>query len=68
MYKKGDLKVGDPYYYVGKMEVLRKIGCKSMTVAYIDDFVKDKPYLIGRRNEVKQLIVDLKKILKGLPE
>jgi hypothetical protein len=68
MYKKGNLKVGDPYYYIGKMDVLRKMGCKPMIVAYIDDSVTGKPYTIGHKKDVKQLIVDLKKILKGLPE
>lgn len=67
MYKKGDLHIGDPLYYQGKLEIMSPFGLKQKDQVYIIIDQKEyNLYTIGYQEQVKQLIDDLNRILKQL--
>lgn len=63
MYKKGDLHIGDPYWYLGKIAVFRK----PHDIVYITtDSTTAKMYPIGYKEQVEQLVDDLSEVLRHL--
>lgn len=63
MYKRGDLHIGDPYWYLGKVVMFNKYKDIVYTTA---DNITSKLYIIGYKKQVKQLIDDLNEVLKHL--
>ncbi len=63
MYRKGDIHIGDPGWYLGKDVALNEYKEFVYITANNDT---SKLYIIGYKKHVKQLIDDLTKILKEL--
>jgi len=66
MYRKGDIGIGDPWYYIGKYGIMKSFGLKQKDQVFIKIDKSSELYIIGYKKQVEALIQDLQLLLTHL--